>query len=641
MVESHTSGVWNPEFYVQDVWRLKPSLTLTIGLNYGFQTPPKERLGRYTIASIADTGKFVHAEPFLDAKRRAAEAGQIYNPNVGFVPVGAAGREVFDVDWGNIGPRLGMAWNPSITSGFMGKLFGSRKTVIRGGFGIVYDRINAIQSVLLPSLGVGPGQGLAANVPSCNSSGQTAAGCNPGSANPALSVFRVGQDGVIPRPAIPAKSIPLVPLACTTGDVSCLFPDQSSTQVDPAIKNGKNYVLDVSWQRELPKDMVLEVSFAGRYGRDLQQGVSLTQAPIMQLDPASGQTFDKAFDNVATALRTGVNAGPQPWFENQVPGGTSALVSAARSNFVNGDVSSVFLTADLRRMAAGLPAFSNYQSRGLVLRATVGRSNYNALMATLRKRLSFGLVYDLNYTYSQSLDQIGSLQNSGGAVPNSFNLDAEYGPSDFDLKHMFNGRWYYELPFRTSSGPLRRVVGGWYLSGVFTARSGSPLIVQQGAQVWGGGFTSISATGAIPTVSPSSFGNSVNRNVAGSGGIGTTSDPARGGTGLNLFANPEAVFNSFRPILISRDGRTGRSNPLRGLPFWNLDFSVGKQTKINERIGVVIAADFFNTFNNVNFADPALSLTSRAAFGAITSQFVPQDRISGSRAIQLSLRVEF
>src|SRR5215831_12814370 len=67
------------------------------------------------------------------------------------------------------------------------------------------------------------------------------------------------------------------------GDVSCLFPDQSSVQVDPAIKNGRNYVVDVSWQRELPQGMVMDISYAGRFGRDLQQGVSLTQSPIMYL----------------------------------------------------------------------------------------------------------------------------------------------------------------------------------------------------------------------------------------------------------------------------------------------------------------------------------------------------------------------
>ena len=62
---------------------------------------------------------------------------------------------------------------------------------------------------------------------------------------------------------------------------------------------------------------------------------------------------------------------------------------------------------------------------------------------------------------------------------------------------------------------------------------------------------------------------------------------------------------------------------------------------MGERVGVVITADFFNMFNNVNFADPALSLTNRAGFGVITSQYVPPDRVAGSRAIQLSLRVEF
>ncbi|MCW5981786.1 MAG: TonB-dependent receptor [Bryobacteraceae bacterium] len=641
VVESDTYGTWNPEFYVQDVWRVRPSLTVTVGLNYSFQTPPKERLGRFTIASFADTGAFVNAGDFLNAKRIAAERGQILNPNFGFVPVGAAGREVFDVDWGNIGPRAGMAWNPSFTSGLLGKVFGDHKTVIRGGFGIVYDRINSIQSVLLPSLGVGPGQALAANVPPCSATGSGGPGCDPSSSNPAVSVFRAGQDGVMPRPEIPPKSIPMVPLACTTGNASCLFPDQSSVQVDPSIKNGRNYGIDLSWQRELPRDMVLETAFVGRFARRLQQSVSLSQAPIMQLDPGSGQTFAQAFDNVATALRAGRNVDPQPWFENQVPGGTAALTAAARSNFINGDVNSVFLAADLRRMSAGMEAFNNYQSRRLALRASVGESNYTALLVTLRKRMSYGLVYDLNYTFSRSLDQVGTLQNSGGMVPNSFDLDAEYGPSDFDLTHMFNSRWLYELPFRSSSRALNRFFGGWHVSGVFTARSGAPLIVQQGEQVWGGGFTSVSPIGAIPTSDPSSFGSGVNRGVVGSGGTGVTSDPAAGGSGLNLFANPEGVFSSFRSVLISRDGRSGRANPIRGLPFWNLDLSIGKQTRVSEKVGFLISADFFNVFNNVNFANPSMSLTNRRGFGVITNQFVPSDRIAGSRAIQLALRVEF
>jgi hypothetical protein len=339
----------------------------------------------------------------------------------------------------------------------------------------------------------------------------------------------------------------------------------------------------------------------------------------MQLDPASKQTFAQAFDNVATALRAGGNAAPQPWFENLVPGGTAALVSAARSNFINGDVDSVFQALDLRRMAANLPAFNNYQAKSMALRSSVGFSNYNGLLMTLRKRLSHGFIFDVNYTFSRSLDVIDVLQNSGGIITNGFRPDVEYGPSSFDLTHVFNARWLYELPFHGSNPALKKILGGWHVSGVFTATSGHPLIVQESTQAFGASFLNGRPTGAIPTMSPTSFSGSVNTNSTGSGTVGTTANAARGGSGLNIVANPQAVFQSFRPVLLSADGRTGRANPIRGLPFWNLDTSVGKQIKVYERLDILLSADFFNTFNHVNFADPGLALTDYANFGVITS----------------------
>jgi hypothetical protein len=641
LVESNTHGIWAPEFYVQDVWRVRPALTLTVGLNYGWQTPPKEKLGRYTMQTYADTGHLVTGPAFLSAKLQAAQKGQIFNPTLGFVSVKNAGRDVTDVDWGNLGPHVGMAWSPSMSGGFLGRVFGDRKTVIRTGFSVMYDRQNTVETVLRPSLGVGFSQTITVTAPLCNASGQVGAGCDPANSNLAPNGFRVGQDGLIPRPIVPSASAAFVPTVCTTGSVSCLFPEAVASELDPSIKNARNYAVDLTWQRELPKDMLLELGFAGRYARRLQQSVSLAQAPYMQLDPASKQTFAQAFDNVAAALRAGCTASPQPWFENLVPGGTLALVSAARSNFINGDVDSVFQALDLRRMAAGLPAFNNYQAKAIGLRSSIGYSNYNALLVTLRKRLSHGLIFDLNYTFSKSLDVIDTLQNSGGIITNGFNPDVEYGPSSFDLRHVFNGRWFYDLPFRTSFAPLNKVIGGWYLSGVFTAVSGHPLVVQESTQAFGASFLNGRPTGAIPTVSPSNFSGSVNRGSTGSGTIGVTGNPARGGTGLNLFANPQSVFQSFRPVLLSQDERTGRGNPIRGLPYWNLDASLGKRVKVTERLEVLFSADFFNIFNKLNFADPSLALTSPSNFGVISSQFVPANRQNGSRAIQLALRVEF
>ena len=94
-------------------------------------------------------------------------------------------------------------------------------------------------------------------------------------------------------------------------------------------------------------------------------------------------------------------------------------------------------------------------------------------------------------------------------------------------------------------------------------------------------------------------------------------------------------------ILISQDGRTGRGNPLRGFPFWNLDYRLGKETAITERFKVQFAADFFNIFNHPTYLDPFLDLTNRKGFGVVTDQFVPANRNAGSRWIQLSVRVQF
>jgi hypothetical protein len=130
----------------------------------------------------------------------------------------------------------------------------------------------------------------------------------------------------------------------------------------------------------------------------------------------------------------------------------------------------------------------------------------------------------------------------------------------------------------------------------------------------------------------------------GSNNIGTNADPASRGSGLSMFSNPEQVFNSFRRVEISRDGRAGRANPLRGMPRWNLDTSIGKRTQLlgGERpVSMRVSFDFFNVFNKVDFNNPNLDLSNPRGFGVITGQLTPPNRVDGSRWIQLGLRVEF
>ncbi|MFL6230160.1 MAG: hypothetical protein ACJ741_15415, partial [Pyrinomonadaceae bacterium] len=509
------------------------------------------------------------------------------------------------------------------------------------GFGIVYDRINTSESVIIPSLGVGFSQTVTRRAPLCNSTSAGGANCNATATAPA-SIFRVGVDGTIPLPVVaPGVGVPIVPTQP--------FGESVSFQIDPHFNVGENYTFDLTVQRELPGKMILEVGWLARLGRHLPTNVNFNSAPFFHVDSASGQTFAQAFDNVARLLRAGALSSSVPaqaWFQNNMPGGTARVLTGNEANFINGNVSGIFQTIDMARLNAGLKPFDNLQAQTSFVRTSIGRSNYHAAFATLRKRLSRQLTFDLNYTFSKSLDQSSSPENAMNMIASAFFPDFDYGPSDFDRTHVFNGYFLYELPtnrgdrFRTGTF-FDKLTEGWSVSGIFRAASGAPLVVSQGTAALGGGTMLANLTGAIPLVDPGSLGTGVNTVVAGSNNVGTNGDPAVGGSGINLFGNPETAFNSFRRILLSQDGRSGRANPLRGFANWNLDLSLAKTARINEKLSARLSCDFFNFFNHNAFANPALDLTNPRAFGVVTQATVPTRRESSSRWVQFGLRVEF
>lgn len=408
--------------------------------------------------------------------------------------------------------------------------------------------------------------------------------------------------------------------------------------MDPFIKTPKNHTIDLTVQRELPGHMIVEVGYVGRLGRELYQSVNLNQIPYLFKDNKSGQSFAQAYDALATELRSGVAASAvasQPWFENilvnlaPVSGSrTRALAAVQAANLINGNLFSLFLGGNGINARSGLN-FINPQAQEQFFRTSIGRSNYHALVAVLRKRFSNNLTANANYTFSRSTDQVGAIQNSAGLMPNSFFLDAEYTPSAFDTTHIFNADFVYELPigqgqrFAHSANPiLSRAASGWYVSGIYRAQSGTPITIVQSDQVWGGTQLLGNSSGAIG-LSGANFATEVHRSVFGAGSVATSGNPkpASGapGTALNLFADPTAVFNSVRRVLLSQDTRSGR-NALRGLGLWNLDMSVGKTTRITETVKFGLAFDFINVFNHVSFANPSTSLQSPTTFGVINAQ---------------------
>lgn len=641
-------------FYGQDTWRIRPSLTLTYGLSYSFQTPQNFGNREETMLIDTSTGQPISGKQYLAAKLAAANQGQIYNPPLGFQPVTQLGRSgPYNTDWGDVAPRVSFAWSPQYNQGLLGKILGTNKTVLRGGFGMFYNRLTAEDSVVSAGLNAGFSSTITTGLAMCNATGAGGPGCNASaSTNPALSVFRLGVDGSIPIPTYPQSiTTPYIP----GGNYSELY----APGIDPNINNSRIYTADFTIQRNLGKGVFLETAWIGRYGRGLYGYSQLNASPYMFKDSASGQTFAQAYDAVANALRAGQTAAVQPFFENQLPGWgakngsastTAFLASRDASFFTLGQTSSLFDSTSSSapglnsiRSQLGLPQYDETQVNELAQVMNTGFSNYNALVLTLR-HTGTNFTFDVNYTYSKSLDNDQGVQNDSATLPNPLEPGVDYGPSKFDHRHIFNALFVYNLPRSYHALPtaLNYVVGGWYVSGIVTALSGAPLFVSESSLIWGGGQRGLGTGPAVPLVAPSSLGAGFHSGVAGSGNVGTNGNPATGGTGLNLFANPQAAYSDFTYVQLSQN-IDGYGHPLYGLPFWNTDASVGKRFPIRERVNFAVSFDFYNLFNHPNFNNPSLPLTGSgiANFGVISSTVVPANRQASSRWIMFGARVEF
>lgn len=129
--------------------------------------------------------------------------------------------------------------------------------------------------------------------------------------------------------------------------------------------------------------------------------------------------------------------------------------------------------------------------------------------------------------------------------------------------------------------------------------------------------------------------------MTSTGGIGSAGDVSNGGPGVNLFANPQAAYNMFRPVVLGIDGRAYDLGPLYGQHRWNLDLTFAKTTQITERVGFTFYTQWLNALNHMEFSDPGqygsagLDLQNPTAFGALNSQF------NDPRKIELGLRIFF
>jgi hypothetical protein len=650
----------NYSIYFSDAWKIKPNLTLSYGLNWSVQMPPYATDGEQDIETDAQ-GQILTPASYYNNRLAAAQMGQVYNPIVGFTPIGAVGAGIkypYEPYYGSFGPRVGLAWSPNYDGGILGKLFGHKSTVIRGGYARFYDRINAIDQIAGPTLGDGFLQPVSCYGPSITGQCQGVGVANP------TNAFRIGVDGnVAPFPNIAQTETPPIepginaPFAVLAESLGYNFRPGSSDQIDFSV------------QRQMKGDMILEVGYIGRWAKHLYIGTDLNSAPWMTT--AGGQTFAQAYANLWSAatgktlpgISTPVSpTAKQPFFETALAGSsycggfpncTAAVASYEGGNIVSNAVTNIWSDLDPYWTAFGPAMLSTNQTDYAIVDRTDGVANYQALVVSLQKRASHGLTFNANLTYGKSLGtQAINQEYTFADLTNPWNPKTDYGSQFWDRKGVVNLLGTYELPFSkgrrwASSNPfLSRIISGWSLSPIFTFGTGYPIPVYTGScQEFGQGFAGV-CDGAIPMMNTKTLSNSPHFGITQTGLIGSNGNAANGGAGVNLYGtNAAAVYNSFRPIFPGIDGRSDTVGSLRGLSRYNLDLGITKDTRITERVGVQFFMQMFNFTNHMEFGDacwgsPCLNLQDPADFGQLNSQFNVQGG-NYTRTMQVGLRVSF
>jgi hypothetical protein len=374
-----------------------------------------------------------------------------------------------------------------------------------------------------------------------------------------------------------------------------------------------------------------------------------------------GQTLTQAWDALSLASAHGTTPAVQPWFETALKGSQycakyascTAAVAAQESGWISiDDLTDTWANMDRAGafvFGSNTVPFINQDSDATYNSTSIGYANYQALVATLTKRTGHGLTFNGNLTYGHDLGEFSLNQEYTLANPeNPWNVRTDYGPNPWDRKLVINFLSTYEMPFgrghRWSSNNkvLSRVISGWSLDPIFTWASGTPIEAYSGScEEWGNGYYPWCA-GMTPLTNVLNYGNSPHPQTFGDSttGVGTAAAPSNGGIGMNMFANPNQVYNSFRFNYVGIDGRSYDYGPIRGQRRWNLDLGLTKETRITERVGVQFFAQAFNALNHMQWGDPGLDLLNPGWFGVISGEYGSIGN-GYRRIIQLGARVSF
>jgi len=648
--------------YVQDTWKIRPSLTLTAGLRYSLERPVYETQG-------FETQPTVPLGQYLANRAAAGNAGQNYFAPITIGESGPVngGKPLYSWDKNNFQPRIALAWSPD-----------NGKTSLRGGFSVTNDYFGealAVDFDVNNALGYEQQFQVHANTFGIGNSSKPLA--------PLFTSF--GQD-VRSLVSVAGGTVPTslaLPATAPVFDGINNFGEGIQQSLQSDLHSPTEYVWNFTLERELGKNGLVSASYIGRAGRSLlmrhdiaqftdwrdpntgidwytagaaleklrAKGVNMSQVPAL-LPPKVSQYFDDIFPKgkLAAFLNNyeGLSCDP-----TQTQGGfdcnwtnAQAFLGYQTPNvgfFQGNDYTDVQAEMDLAFAAGGMPTrFMQPQYGALSAWATEGNSNYNALTLSFRERVS-SLTFDFNYTFSHSLDDasglqaeagFGNNQTNGAFIANAFRQGQNYANSDFDIRHNINADVVWLLPFGRGHALLGNagrvtdaVLGGWQLSSIFRFNTGLPTGVSPFDQEqWATNWNVQSNSTPVKTVQT------------------CPNKPA--GTAPKLFGSCSVaqIYQSFRNAY---PGEIGPRNYLRFPGYVDVDLGLSKTWKMpyNEAHQLQVRWDVFNVTNTqkltgiADFAvaqDPGLNQLSPPPDWSNFTQIQGQPRV-----MQIGARYSF